>query len=379
MARAASRLRVTLTVRYRIAMLRRGATRACALLAALFLTSPALAQESATLRTSVLFYGDNTEFRNPFREGETLFGAAIRLFGEVEINDRVVLNLGAVGNHRFGADEAFEFVRPIASLSIRSRSGHSRFIIGSLDTTNVWEPAGPDHGGPHGLLPPLQRETLAFDRPYDAGLQWFFESPRVRHESWINWQQVNTPQHRERFDVGSESRIVLRGPFSIGLQGHVVHRGGQLFASGPVADSYAYGPGALVRGRTRLLDVLAFEVFGLVSHFVPDREAESLNRDGAGVFMRLQAARAGWRGHVIVWRGDDFLKEEGDANYLAVRMDGRRWRGVRDYSEIGVTRILEPAPGVALEISARFHRIEPDHYEYSYRILGSTNLRWRIR
>lgn len=331
------------------------------------------------LRTSLLFYGDNTEFHNPFRDGETLFGAAIRVFGEVEINDRVALDLGAVGNHRFGGDDAFEFVKPIASLTIRSRSRRSRFIIGSLETTTAWQPAGPDRGGPHGLLPPLQRETLAFERPYDAGLQWFFESARVRHESWINWQQVNTPEHRERFDVGIDSQVAVRAPLSIAFQGHLVHRGGQLFASGPVADSYACGPGVVLRGRTKRLDEVAFEVFGLVSHFVPDREAEHLRRNGAGIFMRLQAVRVDWRGHLIVWRGDDFLKDEGDANYLAVRMDGRRWRGVRDYSEIGLTRVLRPGPGVALEISARFHRIEPDHYEYSYRIIAATDLAWRLR
>jgi hypothetical protein len=360
-------------------MFPRGAIRALTLLTAVFVPVSAMAQDSVTLKTSVLFYGDNTEFSNPFREGETLFGAAIRFFGEVEITDRVSLNLGAVGNHRFGADDAFEFVRPIASLNLRSRSGQSRFIIGSLETTDAWEPAGPDQGGPHGLLPPMQRETLAFERPYDAGLQWLFESPRVRHESWINWQQVNTPQHRERFDVGIDSQLALGPRFWVAFQGHAVHRGGQLFTRGPVADSFAYGPGVLVRGRTRLLGSIGFEVFALGSHYVPDREAERLNRNGAGVFMRLQGAREGWRGHLIVWRGDDFLKEEGDPNYLAVRMDGRRWRGVRDYSEIGVTRILKPAPGVALEISARLHRIEPDHYEYSYRIVGSANLAWRLR
>ena len=33
--------------------------------------TPAWAQEHVVLRTDVLLYGDNTEFRNPFREGET--------------------------------------------------------------------------------------------------------------------------------------------------------------------------------------------------------------------------------------------------------------------------------------------------------------------
>jgi hypothetical protein len=60
-------------------------------------------------------------------------------------------------------------------------------------------------------------------------------------------------------------------------------------------------------------------------------------------------------------------------------MDGRRWRGVRDYSEAGLAKILRPAPGVALEISARVHRVEPDHFEYSYRVLAIANVGWRLK
>src|SRR5215213_9907971 len=47
--------------------------------------SPAFAQQHGlSVAAKVLFYGDNTEFRNSFREGETLFGAAAR--GEVRID-----------------------------------------------------------------------------------------------------------------------------------------------------------------------------------------------------------------------------------------------------------------------------------------------------
>ena len=41
-------------------------------------------------------------------------------------------------------------------------------------------------------------------------------------------------------------------------------------------------------------------------------------------------------------------------------------------------RTFHPAPGVVLGASVRFHRVET-HYEYSYRIVGSARLRWRVR
>src|SRR5256885_304279 len=111
----------------------------------------AAAQETATLGSDVLLYGDNTEFRNPFREGETIFGAAVRAAADVELNDRVVVALGVFGNQRFGSDNAFERVRPVVAMTVRGR--RSSFVFGTLPAQGVGGPVGPDRGGPHGLLP----------------------------------------------------------------------------------------------------------------------------------------------------------------------------------------------------------------------------------
>src|SRR5688572_8181352 len=64
-------------------------------------TQVARAGQGLVLGADVIFYGDNTEFRNPFREGETIFGAAARLDGRVEISESVTLSLGVFGNQRF--------------------------------------------------------------------------------------------------------------------------------------------------------------------------------------------------------------------------------------------------------------------------------------
>ena len=78
--------------------------------------APLADAQSVTIRADALFYGDNTEFRNPFREGETIFGAAIGLAADLELSHRALLSLGAFGNQRFGGDDAFELVRPIVTL-----------------------------------------------------------------------------------------------------------------------------------------------------------------------------------------------------------------------------------------------------------------------
>jgi hypothetical protein len=333
----------------------------------------AFAQQQVDIHTNVLFYGDNTEFRNPFREGETLFGAAMRGEAEIRTGPRVRLTLGGFFNQRFGSDRAVELARPIVSLTIAG--DRSRFVFGTFPAA-LPSRIGPDRMGPHGLLPPLQRETLTFTRPYEAGLLWTFDGTALRHRMWLSWQRLNTPEHRERLDGGLESETHLTSAVSLPVQIHVVHEGGQLYASGPVDDSAAAAAGVNLHRRLAAC-AASLELFALAARAVPDRSRPGLSRDGVAFFGRAAAEKDGWRAHLIVWRGRNFLKDEGDPNYLSVRLDGTRYRGTRDYSEIGVSRRFDLAPSVRLEASGRFHRIE-NHYEYSYRIVSFVALGWRV-
>lgn len=326
---------------------------------------------SMALVIDVLFFGDNTEFRNPFREGETIFGAAATVAVELPLGDRAAVIAGAFGMRQYGSEAAFDLARPV--LSLRLRNDRSTVFIGTLRAPRAADPAGPDRAGPHGLLPPIQRETLAFERPYEAGLQWMFAGDTITHDAWINWQLLNTPAHRERFDAGIAGEARVTDTLAIPFQAHIVHEGGQLFAAGPVADSTAFGSGAIVR-RNALGARITLEAHGLISRFVPDREAPSRQREGAGLFTRAAAEHGAWRAHAILWRSRDFVKVEGDANYLSVTRGGDAVRGTRRYAEAGLTRMFRPAPEARVETSARLHKVE-DRLEYSFRILGIVQAR----
>lgn len=335
----------------------------------------AAAQERVTLALDVLLYGDNTEFRNPFREGETLFGAAPRLGVLFGFGDRASLELGVSANQRFGSERETELTRPVIALRIRTQS--STFIFGTLDTPRVIDPVGPDRAGSHGLIAPLQIETLAFERPYEAGLQWLVKSERLRNDAWLSWQQLNTPDHRERFNAGVNSELNVSRTLVLPIQFHIVHHGGQQFASGPVADSYAGAAGiAAHHGIGRLAG--RAELLGVWSRHVPDRELPDRSRSGRGLFTRASVAAGGWRAHLLFWRGRSVIKEEGDANYQSIRRDGSHYAGTRDYAETGLTRLFEPVPLVRIEVSARMHRIEK-HYEYSYRVVATTSARMVLK
>jgi hypothetical protein len=346
------------------------------LLCAALLPSSAPAQEQLAIRTDFLFYGDNTEFRNPFREGETIFGAAVRATAEVGLNERVTISIGGFGNQRFGSGDAFEQVRPVLALTVVGR--RSSFVFGTLPPRTAERPLGPDRDGPHELLPPLQRETLAFDRPYETGLAWTFNGSDLQHHFWLEWQRLNTTAHRERFDGGLRTSYRLANVVTIPLQFHVVHEGGQLHQSGAVTDSGAVATGAILHGTIASRYVVTLDLLGLASRHVPDRSRPELSRDGTGFFGRVAAERAGWRGHVIFWRGRDFIKDEGDPNYMSVTRSGDRYRGTRDYSEAGLARRFTLARAAVLDVSGRLHRVE-GRYEYSYRVVSAVSAFWKIR
>jgi hypothetical protein len=334
------------------------------------------AQEKVTLRSDLLLYGDNTEFRNPFREGETIFGAAARMFLDFEMSPKITVSLGGFGNQRFGSAKAFDLARPVIALTFRG--ARSSFVFGTLPAIVVTGPPGPDRGGPHGLLPPLQRETLAFERPYEAGLQWDFNGAVLSHSAWLEWQRLNTPEHRERFDGGLNAAVAINRRLSIPLQVHVVHEGGQQFSSGPVADSAAAALGLAFRAPAGRGLRVSLEAFGLAGKSVPDRELPGGHTNGRALFTRASLEYGEWRAHLIAWRGRHFLKDEGDPNYLSIRRNGRRYGGTRDYAEAGLSRRFKVAPGAVIEVSGRLHRTERS-YEYSYRVISIASLSRSLR
>lgn len=346
---------------------------ACALLLLAIAARPAWAQvPKLTLDTSLVFYGDDTEFSNPFRTGETLVGTYGVVFLEAALSDRFKVRGGAFGNWRLGSDQGVDQARPVLGLVFGDV--RSRFLLGTLDTMRHVKGEGPDRTGPHGLLPPMQKETLSFERPYESGLQWIVDTPRFSHDAWVNWQRMNTRLHREVFDVGMATSTRLRPELAIRGDVHAVHQGGQQGGVEPVADSVAAAAGINAGGAVGRLDRLSLELVAFGSRTVPDRAQPDLTRGGFATFLRLGIEEAPWRVHLILWRANSFVKVEGDPVYQAVRNDGTRYNGVRDYAELGVTRRFALAADSFVEASLRLHRIE-DNYEVSFRVLGVARLR----
>ena len=190
-------------------------------------------------------------------------------------------------------------------------------------------------------------ETLAYTRPHEGGLQWQLDARRIEQDAWINWQRLNTAEHRERFDAGLRGRLPLGTPIpmAVAYQLHHVHEGGQLFDPGPVADSFAGGPGLVVEPPIGLFDTASVEAYLMWSKHVPDRADPEAGSHGHGLFVRAAAEKRGWRGHFIFWSGCLWLKDEGDLNYGSRFPDGSVFRPTRHYGEVGLARIFYEAEG----------------------------------
>jgi hypothetical protein len=313
-------------MRHRIAIL--------AVLAWMGHAAPVCAQ-TYTAGADLFFYGDNTEFTNQFRSGETTLGISGRIFLDVELNDTVSVRGGAFALGRFGSHDAFEHAEPAVALQLTR--GRSRFIFGSLETVTArHDVRGPDEETPHRLLPPLQHEQLSFTRGQEMGLQWLVASTRLEHDAWINWQRLNTATQRERFDAGYRSALALSSSWQLHGQWHVVHEGGQRFSTGAVGDSLGGAMGVQwTPSHSSTGTRLDVEAHLTGTRDTPDRSRARGTEAGVGLFTRGSIERGPWRSHLIVWRSRDTVKAEGDSNYLSRRRDGSAFRKVRDLRRVG--------------------------------------------
>ena len=124
-----------------------------ATLCACALALPAQGQTPATLSLDTVFYGDNAEFFNPFRAGETILGAWQRVNFDIQISDKAALRLGLYALERDGSERRSELARPVVALIMGTK--RHRFIMGTLETGDRAAGMGPDRTTPHGVLPPL--------------------------------------------------------------------------------------------------------------------------------------------------------------------------------------------------------------------------------
>ena len=338
------------------------------------LGASASAQEMSWL-TDFVFYGDNTEFFNPFRTGETLLGGQFQSAVAFDVSPRIQVLAGGSLDYRSGSERLRE-LEPV--LSFRYRNNTSTGVVGTLIRSDR-----------HGLIDPLAVSTLEFNRPTEQGLQWIEHRLGLDVELFLNWQALNTTDSREIIDYGVTMDARPNDHFAILFQMHGVHHGGQLFdAEEPVSNNVAIGPGTRLSSEFAGLGPSSLTLFYLVSiGDIPTPPTTDVE-PGRGVFLRAAVQPLSWlEVSTLQWWGDDFIAVEGDANYGSKTLDPEECLADRKYTEIGFkgTKALEE--GVSLSGEFRLHHVDgargkgisSSTWEYSYRITAEVPLDISIR
>lgn len=327
--------------------------------------SPVAAQQ-LTWRTRADFFADNTEFFTPYRVGETIFGARLRSWLEVEPGERTRVSLGVSADRRWGSGDFADSLKPL--LSFRYQGRHSRATLGTLDAENR-----------HGLLDPLMVSTRELVSPVEYGGQWQEKHAWLRSDVWLNWQQLNTPTQREGFEVGAVLSLPLTSALELQGQHLWSHRGGQLFDAGvPVSNNRVSALGLRLSHRLPELGRVNLSAHQLWSrgHLDPPTD-DSRPARGQGTLLRVGVEPRGIAELFLLhWRGRDFAAAAGDANYGSQGHNLDFYRSQRRYTEIGLIRHSRIEADISLDAELRFHRIDQEQsvaffgtpWEISYRL-----------
>ncbi|HEX3235869.1 MAG TPA: hypothetical protein VHR41_16865 [Gemmatimonadales bacterium] len=340
---------------------------ACVALACLVAGPRTAIAQAFAWKSGVIFYGDNTEFFNPYRTGQTILGAQLETYLSAVLGPRTEIILGAYGNHLSGRSDFLDTVKPL--LGFRYRTKSSLGVLGTLVTEDR-----------HGYLEPLEVSTLEFTRPVEYGLQWREDQHSFGGEIFIDWQHLNTRDSREVFDYGLLLHARPTSYLTLEFQGHGLHHGGQLYTAGvPVTNNEVAAGGVRVHGGLPVAGASELAVFLLGSHgnieaFPPAGRPDH----GHGTYVRGSIAPHGWAElFTIQWWGRDFLSDEGDNSYGSTGSDPAYYRSSRRYQEYGIARRTTIESAITLDTELRFHRFDDlnsialghSKWEYSYRLV----------
>jgi hypothetical protein len=289
------------------------------------------------------FYGDNTEFFEPFRTGETILGQQGKSFLEAAVGPQGLLRAGIFADFR-AVTEPQVSTKPL--LSFEYRVGGTRLILGTID-----------NGIRHGFLEPLAVTTLEFTRPIEYGIQVIQQDDTFRADLFINWHQLNTPVQPETLDYGGTLRRSLDDHLNFEFQFHGYHEGGQLYS---VAFRNNWAPALGFRWKAPAGDwgTLRLAAFGLTSGDLGSPVVADTRWGQAG-YLRF-GVQPHWLPELffVGWKAKDFYFKEGDFNYSSYDATQSFYRQDRTYIEVGLGGDLPLGGGVVLNSEARVHWID---------------------
>ncbi|MCW5800447.1 MAG: hypothetical protein LZF60_240016 [Nitrospira sp.] len=275
------------------------------------------------------------------------------------VNPQLTLNAGLFAGLPIAETQHFHTVQPIISAEYEMIPD-VRLVAGTLRRN-------------HPFVDALFNDAMLFARPIEQGLQLLVNREHYQQDLFINWNQIETFQKAERFDVGYAGRASA-GFFSLNGQVYWSHSGGAQYSESrtffgpgiprdrPAGNNFltAFGPQFTFQPRQywshlswfREIDVMALY---LNSQNEPTQSGSPIVR-GRGYQLTAGINLDGWRPYVTIWRGEHFITERGDPAYYA-----------GNFTEFGLLRDFVLPAGFSLRIGGFGRTIDGHltHTEYA--------------
>lgn len=290
---------------------------------------------------------------------QTFAGQYLSPVLQYRVSPQLTLDAGLFAGLPVGETQRFHTVQPILSAQYEMVPA-VRLVAGTLHRN-------------HPFLDALFNDAMLFARPVEQGFQLLVDREHYQQDLFINWNQIETFQKAERFDVGYAGRISA-GSFSLNGQVYWAHSGGAQYSESrtffgpgiprdrPAGNNFltAFGPQFTFQPGQywsqlswfREIDVMALY---LTSQNEPTQSGSAIVR-GRGYQLTAGLNLDGWRPYVTLWRGEHFVSERGDPAYFA-----------GDFTEFGLVKDVALPAGFSLRFGG-FGRIidrQITHTEYA--------------
>jgi hypothetical protein len=272
---------------------------------------------------------------------------------------RLMLDAGFFAGLPVGDTQSFHTVQPILSADYEMVPD-VRLVAGTLRRN-------------HPFVDAIFNDAMLFSRPIEQGFQVLVDRKHYQQDLFLNWNQLETFQKPERFDVGYAGRVAA-GHFSFNGQVYWSHSGGAQYSEsrtffGPgiprdraagnnfltaFGPQFTFQPGQYWPRLSwfREVDVMALY---LASQNEPTQSSLPIVR-GRGYQLTAGVNLDGWRPYVTLWRGEHFVTERGDPAYYA-----------GDFTEFGLLKDFVLPAGFSLRIGGFGRTIDRHvtHTEYA--------------
>lgn len=241
-------------------------------------------------------------------KGQTYIGNIAKPYFTYKFQDNITVDAGAVLNMPFGEDGRVQAVDPLISLHYNFAPGW-RVNAGTLD----WR---------HPLLNSIYQEFQEYIRPVGQGFQIQGNTKYIRQDTWIDWEQKELPNRKEKFALGNYTQLKYAG-FMVDAQVLWNHAGGQINTNsgGGVINnhSYAFGTGYSFYPAKLNKSLWYFKEIGADFHYVkakdkPQPDVAALIEDGTAlrIFSKIWDTDV----YFMHWHGgNDFRTSKGNLLY----------------------------------------------------------------